>query len=61
MRAPNLMYIDGEWVAAGDGKSLAIIDPATEEQVDTIPRATAADLDDPPGDCGGLGSRSCSR
>jgi succinate-semialdehyde dehydrogenase/glutarate-semialdehyde dehydrogenase len=39
------MYIDGEWVAAGDGKSLVIIDPATEDQVDTTPWATAADLD----------------
>ena len=45
MNIPNLMYIDGEWVAASDGRSLDIIDPATEEIADTIPVATEADVD----------------
>ena len=45
MSIPNLMYIDGEWVPASDGATLDIIDPATEEKVDTIPVATEADLD----------------
>jgi len=39
------MYIDGEWVAASDGCTLDIINPATEEAVDTIPMATETDVD----------------
>jgi len=45
MDVPNRMYINGEWVAASDGAEMDIIDPATEEKVDTIPVATAEDLD----------------
>jgi len=45
MTFPNQMYIDGEWADASDGATLDIIDPATEEQVDTAPVATAHDLD----------------
>ncbi len=45
MKIPNLMYIDGEWVAASDGRSLDIMDPATEEIADTVPVATEADVD----------------
>lgn len=45
MPLPNLLYIDGEWRPSSDGATLPIIDPATEEQVDTVPVATAQDLD----------------
>jgi succinate-semialdehyde dehydrogenase/glutarate-semialdehyde dehydrogenase len=45
MNIPNRMYIDGRWVGASDGKTTDIIDPATEQTVDTVPVATAADLD----------------
>jgi len=45
MRFPNLMYIDGSWTPASDGATLDIIDPATEECIDTAPVATSADLD----------------
>ncbi len=45
MEVPNRMYIEGEWVTSTDGATMPIIDPATEEQVDTVPRATAEDLD----------------
>lgn len=45
MTAPNRMYIDGEWVAASDGCTLDIINPATEEAVDAIPAASEADVD----------------
>ena len=45
MDRPNQMYIDGRWVGASDGTTTDIIDPATEAVVDTIPVATAADLD----------------
>lgn len=39
------MYIDGEWVDAANGKLEKIINPANEEPIDTIPLATAEDLD----------------
>jgi succinate-semialdehyde dehydrogenase/glutarate-semialdehyde dehydrogenase len=45
MGLPNLMYIEGEWMTASDGATLDIVDPATEERVDTVPVATAIDLD----------------
>lgn len=45
MSIPNEMYINGAWVAAPDGGTLDIVDPATEEKVDSVPVATAADLD----------------
>ncbi len=45
MQVPNEMFIDGEWVPASDGARREIINPATEEAVDTVPVATAADLD----------------
>lgn len=45
MQVPNEMFIDGEWVPASDGARREIINPATEEPVDTVPVATAADLD----------------
>lgn len=44
MSAPNLMYIDGAWVGEGRRK-LDVIDPATEERIDTIPVATDEDID----------------
>lgn len=42
---PNLMLIDGAWTPASDGATLEIINPATEEVCDSVPRATVADLD----------------
>ena len=39
------MYLDGEWVDASDGAVMNVIDPATEEIVGSVPRATHADLD----------------
>jgi len=45
MWVPNEMFVDGEWVSASDGACREIINPATEEAVDTVPVATAADLD----------------
>ncbi len=45
MDKPNLMYIDGQWVGASDGKTTDVIDPATEKVVDTVPVATGPDLD----------------
>ncbi|KDD74239.1 aldehyde dehydrogenase [Helicosporidium sp. ATCC 50920] len=40
------LYIDGRWVAPRKGGRYPVINPATEEQVGTIPSATAEDIDD---------------
>jgi succinate-semialdehyde dehydrogenase/glutarate-semialdehyde dehydrogenase len=39
------MFIDGEWVPASDGARREIINPANEERADSVPVATASDLD----------------
>ncbi|WP_323846091.1 aldehyde dehydrogenase family protein [Microbulbifer magnicolonia] len=39
------MYIDGRWCDAADGETLAVINPATEEMLDTVPNATIADIE----------------
>jgi aldehyde dehydrogenase (NAD+) len=38
-------FIDGRWTASSGGETLPVIDPATGEAFDTIPRGTAADVD----------------
>jgi succinate-semialdehyde dehydrogenase/glutarate-semialdehyde dehydrogenase len=40
------LFIDGEWRLASDNETKAVTDPATEEQLGTIPVATEADIDD---------------
>ena len=45
MMVPNQMYVDGAWVDASDGATVPIVDPATEEAVDCVPRAALADLE----------------
>ncbi len=45
VHAPNQMYIDGKWDGASDNATIDVIDPATEEKVDAVPKATTADLD----------------
>ncbi len=42
---PTKMYIDGQWVAASDGATEAVINPATEEVIGYAPVGTAADND----------------
>lgn len=39
------LIIAGEWVQAGDRKTSAVINPATEETIGQLPHATTADLD----------------
>ncbi len=39
------MLIDGEWVAAGSGKSFDVVNPATAEVMAKCPEAGAADVD----------------
>jgi len=43
--APNLLLIDGEWTSSADGRRIDVVDPATEGILDTVPVATAGDLD----------------
>ncbi|MFG1780361.1 aldehyde dehydrogenase family protein [Micromonospora sp. NPDC049051] len=38
-------YLDGEWVAAGAGETVAVRNPATEEVFAAVPAGTAADVD----------------
>jgi acyl-CoA reductase-like NAD-dependent aldehyde dehydrogenase len=45
MQDRDKLYIDGEWVAPARSGSIAVLDPATEEIVGTVPDGTAADVD----------------
>jgi len=45
MLVQNKMYINGQWVEAADEARVDIINPATEEKIDSIPMATGNDLD----------------
>ena len=45
MNVPHDMYIDGRWTGGSGGERIDIVDPATEQAVDSVPKATAADLD----------------
>src|SRR5215510_13282619 len=38
------MFVDGEWVAASNGATYAVPNPATEESVGTAPDATVEDM-----------------
>lgn len=44
-RRTEQMLIGGSWIDAADGAELEVVDPATEEVIGTVPRATAGDLD----------------
>ena len=39
------LYIAGHWRQAADGSTLAVVDPASEEELGSIPIATSSDLD----------------
>ena len=39
------MWIGGRWTGAADGRVFDVVNPATEEVIDTAPRAGAADVD----------------
>lgn len=40
-----LLFIDGNWLPAQGGKTIAVIDPATEEQIGVVSCAEREDLD----------------
>ncbi len=47
MSYPNtLLHINGEWRAARSGKTIAVLNPATEEVIGTVAHAERADLDE---------------
>ena len=39
------MFIDGNWRHASDGTALDVVDPATEQIVARVPRATPDDVE----------------
>ncbi len=43
MSHPHAMYINGEWCAADDGRTVGIINPATAEIIEQVPYGTAAE------------------
>ena len=42
----DAFFIGGTWVPATGREALAVVDPATEQQVSSVPAGTAADVDD---------------
>ncbi|WP_433297376.1 NAD-dependent succinate-semialdehyde dehydrogenase [Pseudonocardia sp. CA-142604] len=42
---PDQLFIGGEWRDASDGRTIDVVDPATERVVATVPDASDADLD----------------
>jgi succinate-semialdehyde dehydrogenase / glutarate-semialdehyde dehydrogenase len=43
---PDQLFIGGSWRAASDGRTIDVLDPATEQVVARVPDASDADLDD---------------
>ena len=41
-----LLFIDGQWRQAASGKTIPVLNPATEEVIGTVAHAEIADLDD---------------
>src|SRR3984957_9856314 len=47
MNYPNVqLFIDGKWRPAASGKTIPVLNPATEEPVGTVAHAAKADLDE---------------
>src|ERR1700761_7499413 len=47
MNYPNVqLYIDGKWRPAASGKTIPVLNPATEEKIGTVAHAGRADLDE---------------
>src|ERR1700744_2419349 len=47
MTYPNvLLYIDGKWRPASGGRTIPVLNPATEEPIGTVAHAEKADLDE---------------
>lgn len=39
------LFIDGEWTGSADGRTIPVLDPATEEVIGTVAHASRVDLD----------------
>ena len=39
------MFVNGDWSDAADGETTPVINPATEETIDEVPKGTEADID----------------
>jgi betaine-aldehyde dehydrogenase len=39
------MFINGDWSDAADGETTPVVNPATEETIDAVPKGTEADID----------------
>ena len=47
MTYPNVqLYIDGKWRPAASGKTIPVLNPATEEVIGTVAHAAKGDLDE---------------
>src|SRR5579863_1618141 len=47
MTYPNVqLYIDGKWRPAASGKTIPVVNPATEEVIGTVAHAAKGDLDE---------------
>jgi succinate-semialdehyde dehydrogenase / glutarate-semialdehyde dehydrogenase len=47
MNYPNVqLFIDGKWRPAASGKTIPVLNPATEEHLGTVAHAEKADLDE---------------
>ncbi len=47
MAYPNTqLYIDGKWRASNSGRTISVINPATEDQIGTVAHADKTDLDE---------------
>ncbi|XAH25718.1 aldehyde dehydrogenase family protein [Xylophilus sp. GW821-FHT01B05] len=44
-RETHPMLIDGQWVAAADGRTLEVLNPANEQRIARVPLAAATDVD----------------
>ena len=42
---PLYLFVDGNWIEAGNRATVAVINPATEATIGRLPLATAADLE----------------
>ena len=45
VQSPSAFYVDGRWVPVPDRDTLPVVDPATEQQVATVPAGTREDVD----------------
>ena len=53
MNYPNVqLFIDGKWRPAASGRTIPVINPATEENIGTVPHADRSDLEVYPRDVG---------